>query len=196
MTERPILFSGPLVRAILDGRKTVTRRAFATGHGAPCGDDYPQYPIRELRGRSWHVVNADGAGFQEPARYGVPGDRLWVRETWCYISEPHQPGGAVYAYRADGGEAERILSDVRAWRPSIHMPRAAARLFLDVVDVRVERLHDITEEEAQAEGVPPIPRTDGTDPRYRASFAGIWDGIYGTWDANPWVWRIAFRVLK
>lgn len=78
----PILFSGPLVRRILAGQKTQTRRLFGPSGCVPHGNDYPQYDIRELRGRLWHVENAEGGGFQEPARYGIPGDRLWVRETW------------------------------------------------------------------------------------------------------------------
>ncbi|WP_086793180.1 hypothetical protein [Pseudomonas sp. SCPG-7] len=154
--ERPILFSAPMVRAILDGRKTVTRRAVN-----------PQPVLTEGSGFSWkdHLFGC-GSDDRETARnfskhccpFGKPGDRLYVRET-CFINDYREAGVPVNErasceihYRADGipefeGEEELIR-----WRPSIHMPRWACRILLEITDVRVERLQDISEEQAQAEG--------------------------------------------
>ena len=173
MTERPILFSGPMVRAILDGRKTVTRR-LVTGHDVieerDDGTPWPYYT-------TWS--HGDDGSPWAPCPYGVPGDRLWVRETWRY-HDWTEDGLPWIAYRADDSAAlcedvtpewcDRVeaawatLSDPRntaidgrardrKWRPAIFMPRWASRLTLDVVSVRVERLQAITEEDANREGV-------------------------------------------
>lgn len=200
MQERPILFSGSMVQAILAGRKTQTRRLFGPRHTRVYGGQYPQYDVRELRGRHWWVTNSDGAGFQEPALYGIPGDRLWVRETWCAVSEPTQPGGAAYLYRADDGEAERVITDARGWKPSIFMPREACRIRLEVTGVHVEPLQAITEEDARAEGW--TKRSEvSDDPEVHCDaardwFMDLWDTINGKrapWTTNPWVWVIGFK---
>lgn len=175
-TERPILFSGPMVRAILDGRKTMTRRIFKrrTGITGPELDPTFRCP------------------------YGSPGDRLWVRETWA-VPE------TVTFYRAtDYG----LLPPGAKWSPSIHMPRRASRLTLEVTDVRIERLHDISEEDARAEGVESIafdwrnymPEREAPEQFHknaRESFFSLWESINGTASlaSNPWVWVVSFRRL-
>lgn len=183
MRERPILFNGAMVRAILDGRKTVTRRICK-----------PQ--PSELA----HTTSADGnpmGSWWETGKdinrcpYGKPGDRLWVRETWA--------NGATRAmYRA--GCNESYTPPDGQWRPSIHMPRWACRLLLEVTDVRVERLQAITYEQAAAEGVHRDQRmwyaTDEGGPAFKypeQAFAQLWRQTGGDWDANPWVWVVEFK---
>lgn len=176
MSERPILFSGPMVRAILEGRKTVTRRV--------------------IRGS----LPTDPAPVHFACPYGRKGDRLWVRETfYCddyrYPDAPVEDLRRLLEYRADhrcaNWEAGCPCRDENGrsnWRPSIHMPRWACRLELEVVSVRAERLHEITDgAEVLAEGVLTSSR-DG--------FANLWDEINGKrapWRDNPWVWRVEFR---
>lgn len=186
MRERPILFSGAMVRAILNGRKNQTRR----------------------------VVRPDGDPTDSALRcpYGAPGDRLWVRETWAVgrVFDRTRPAEIPTVerdvpvwWRADGFAEE---SDNRGrWRPSIHMPRWASRITLDIVSVRVERLQAITEADAFAEGVEanPYVMCDGTTDEAmsisaRDNFRALWDSINGkrlgcSWGANPWVWVVEFR---
>ena len=218
MKERPILFNGEMVRAILEGRKTQTRRVVK-----------PQ-PILE-RGL-WKMGGQFSAGWSEGTRsvpcmpghslctrgpYGSPGDRLWVRETWGVATRPcpYQGWRDGIEYRADVAwmDDERDLLplhepeipdevgdfygdyDKEGWRPSIHMPRWASRIMLEVKAVRVERLQEITEEDARAEGVEMVGPASLTS---RSSFAKLWDSInakrgYG-WDTNPWVWVVEFEL--
>lgn len=258
--ERPILFSGPLVRAILDGRKTQTRRLVR-----------PQPPPQTV---AWNFIAASTDGDRrhkfeprdivddiearcgEPIRspYGLPGDRLWVRETWQYNGTCHtSPEGvrgftsitAAVTYRADGTRRSGI--DVSGtypaahpkqptwltpeelsvwwarWRPSIHMPRWASRIDLEVTKVGVERLQDITAEDVMAEGVQVPAAPDGSpllritgkhaptdyldslaeppsaNELLRAEFASLWDGInakIASWASNPWVWVVGFKVVE
>lgn len=207
MKERPILFSGPMIRAILAGKKTQTRRVIK--------------PQPETKWVEWCIYNNGGShsyydadGYStmhlNTARdyrdegecpYGAPGDTLWVRETWACIfgvpkSDAPHPDDVV-CYRADTGEAERIITEVKGWRPSIHMPRAYSRITLEVVSVRVERLQDITEEDAIAEGVSlPARTTTLYDGMYRDAFSFLWDDINGKrgypWSSNCWVWVVSF----
>lgn len=180
MRERPILFSGPMVRAILEGRKTQTRRVAMVTR---CGVRVP-------------ALGCDPAPDAARCPYGVPGDRLWVRETWydnLTARSPEQRASReeVY-YRADGlPEFEGEESEIR-WRPSIHMPRWTSRLTLTITDVRVERLQDITEADAQAEGIE-------TYAGYaRERFRDLWNNLNRSrgfgWDVNPWVWAIGFTT--
>ena len=225
MTERPILFSGEDVRAILGGRKTQARRVVR-----------PQ-PV--LEGRVWRWKPRVGVDINAEhinaamSPYGVPGDRLWVRETWavarCYgkLSPKDMPLGPRNVwYRASSAAPDQPGSEeVRGkWRPSIHMPRWASRITLEITGVRVERVQEISEEDAVAEGIewlteqhqtarcryhPPSYSQDGVcvDPGYCSCgeysdiehFRDRWDSInarwdYG-WDADPWVWVIEFKVL-
>jgi len=167
MKERPILFSGPMVRAILEGRKTQTRRIVK-----------PQ----PLRDRGVMAFN-DGEHPQMRCPYGKPGDRLWVRETWCPDVEPY-----TFRYKADGDEP------LERWRPSIHIPRWASRITLEVVSVRVERLQNISEDDALAEGITLVER--GTSPVDQ--FNKLWESINGpgSWEANPWVWVVEFKRIE
>lgn len=185
MRERPLLFTSPMVRAILAGRKTQTRRICKPQPSA-----------------SAHTTAADGTPMRawwetgkeiNDCPYGFAGDRLWVRETWANIGEPKAP---IYAYRADTEDGERVRVDA-PWKPSIHMPRAACRLVLKVTDVRVERLQSISEADAMAEGTqePSLLPITGARLTERSVFAALWESINGadSWAANPWVWAITFK---
>lgn len=185
MKERPILFSGPLVRAILDGRKSQTRRLIRS---AGLGEKLAEMKPLSL------AMNSP---------YGGPGDRLWVRETFAgpVLSVRGDDFVEDYYWRASDEQPRDYKGKLVRWRPSIHMPRAASRITLEVTSVRVERLQAITEEDAVAEGVDAIPV--GDVPRQatwsrRQDFAQLWDKINGkraTWASNPWVFVIAFRRL-
>jgi hypothetical protein len=211
MVEKPILFSGEMVRAILAGRKTQTRRVVTNvPHATNC-------KLRSARqidgGRDWEFMVVDKNGdFANAAAcpYGKPGDQLWVRETWQQVGElgperwtfevPTEGEGRLL-YAADIDEEEPPK-----WRPSIHMPRWASRLTLTLKTVRVERLNEISEADAKAEGVnggclvcghnAPCG-CDTPSPDHRDSFIGLWDSINATrgyaWDANPWVWVVEFE---
>lgn len=203
--ERPILFSGSMVRAILDGKKTMTRRVIK-----------PQ-PEMELDGE----ILPDGTGGYgwEPVLppwskwpYQV-GDRLWVRETWTLWEDP-EDGHDWVLYRAGGRMSFPNIEHLDMprdpfadkWRPSIFMPRWASRIMLEITGVRVERVQDITEGDAREEGI-----TDGgclncgehepcgcdnPQPDARDAFIWLWDSINGKtcpWSSNPWVWVISFK---
>lgn len=195
--EFPILFSGPMVRAILEGRKTQTRRIFKVPSWSETDYMPPQlYP--SLKGL--HMVE-DESRCLAPVKcpYGESGDRLWVREgTVVHTSIREQLCG----YRADGCSAtERFEKNM----PSIHMRRAHCRIMLEITDVRVQRLQDITKEDAEAEGAeggcencgetPCHVGCVGHIPNFRDGFAHIWMKINGeaSWHANPWVWAVTFK---
>lgn len=198
MKERPIIFSAPMVRAILAGTKTQTRRIVPTM--VTCGR--VEYPGKR-DGRGYSRVNwldtAEGmAQAAQECKYGLPGDRMWVKETWGAV--PHMMGGIqpeTLRYRADG-EYQNERGTWR-WRPSIHMPRWASRITLEITDVRVERLQDISEADAKAEGVS-MPDGTPTPPdfwSYQQEFRHLWEQINGpgSWDANPFVWVVTFRRI-
>lgn len=218
--ERPILFSAPMVRAILDGRKTVTRREINPRmHTADSSFELHQQPDGSWR--PMHTFDEscmDDQGTEHPITcpFGKIGERLWVRETWYCdhsevmsgpylkpddldISEARDDGTLVYA--ADG--LTPYEADQPVWKPSIHMPRWACRILLEITDVRVERLQDISEEQAMVEGVHKQPTTDwysvpgidGAGNTPRSAFANLWNSTGGDWDANPWVWCVSFRRL-
>ena len=206
--ERPILFSAPMVRAILERRKTVTRRP-VKGAGLKWLEDFtPEYvalPENHL------------------CPYGNPGDRLWVRETHSFVPDPEEPAGySQVLYAADGQQYGKN-------RPSIHMFRADSRILLEITDVRVERLQDINDDQAKAEGcfftdygqqcfhggtgwkdVGDCPAQAGHQQRNgwawdkttsheqclftpRFAFANLWNATGGDWDANPWCWVVEFK---
>lgn len=190
---KPILFNTDMVRAILEGRKTVTRRVVKP---------QPEFSIlADRKGRMPLSYWVDNERWVKPPYQ--PGDILYVREPYCQYEKRHIIDGVKYAYKANATpESERARKDFGyKWRPSIHMPREAARIFLRVTDVRVERLQNITDEEAVREGCGKLPCEDWVECRTkRENFSGIWDttikpkdrALYG-WVANPYVWRIAFE---
>jgi hypothetical protein len=179
MKERPILFSGPMVRAIMAGRKTQTRRVIGLtqfGRSDTPGYDWTFRGTRNGgRGGLWQDFRHEQ--MLRLCKFGTPGDRLWVRETFS-DSEP------VF-YRADGIAND---SDVR-WKPSIFMPRELSRLTLEIVAVRVERVQEITDDDARAEGV--------DIGLARWGFVQLWDSINAArghcWENNPWVWVVEFK---
>jgi hypothetical protein len=216
MADRPILFSGPMVRALLDGRKTQTRRIVKPQpHHGPVGE------VVHLGDGGWAMDDGDLSGhWQCPC--GVPGDRLWVREGGLEGLRPrnfrifaHDATPGRYWVDSDGGRygagygpaitRDSMLKTGR-WkvRPSIHMPRWASRLTLEITDIRVERLHEISDADALAEGVRKqlaagwfsVPGVDGAGTSARAAYALLWNAINGpgSWDANPWVWAVSFTV--
>lgn len=221
--ERPILFSSSMVRAILEGQKTVTRRPVKGGQiprlGCPeqsepwvaVGQKHPRYGFL-VYGKSEEECAAN-VGVFGACPYGQRGARLWVRETWhCdhfdvqrgpYLKpddldlvEARENGTLVYA--ADG--LKPYEQEQPIWKPSIHMPRWASRIQLEITAVRVERLQDITEEQARAEGVISAERDidpDGNDYSPLELFGGLWTKLNGmdSWSANPWVWVVEFRRI-
>jgi hypothetical protein len=197
MRERPILFSGPMVRAILAGQKTQTRRPVKP---QPLGDAAGVYADRYNHGSDWAFWLPDNR-MTEPRTwrcpYGAPGDRLWVRESWAdgrriYPFDPFIFRAATDAYDE---EICRKEDDRFRWRPSIHLPRRAARLVIDVTDVRVERLWDVSDADACAEGVMADWDGDPSVAAPRGRFRALWERINGafSWDPNPWVWVVTFR---
>lgn len=199
MKDRPILFSAPMVRALIDGRKTMTRRVVKpTIMGCTVGT------YSDCQRGVYECVNVGDDGDPIDAQpiacpYGAPGHRLWVRETWM----PNGPG--VIHYRAD---IQQDMDSGLRWRPSIYMPRSASRLTLEITAVRVERVQQITDEDAVREGiveglhgfyVPGIgedhPGQCFVGPRY--AFGNGWDKLHGpgAWDRNEWVWAIEFKVI-
>jgi hypothetical protein len=229
--EHPTLFNGPMVRALLAGTKTQTRRvvtarnslvdgeagfpwgeldftdAFVDAGPSPAGNPGPYLkvarPSYETRHRIYSRVQ--------------PGDRLWVRETfYCDHAFARKAGsaeevsewlemtyyGADYLTQRDWANADEWAEGVPPWRPSIHMPRWASRITLEVTDVRVERLQEISEDDARAEGVEanPYVMADGSIDEAMSitasvNFAALWDSINGwlSWQTNPWVWVVSFK---
>ena len=223
MKERPFLFSGEMIRALLAGTKTQTRRVMKvqpdhrTTHVSICRDQWMGI------GPSGNGVGTAQWDSWQKSPFAT-GDRLWVRETWGVISHswdkhgnrvkwtPNRPatairempfgkcyysGHVIYAANGpnewsdndDGGGEPRSL-----WHPSIHMPRAACRLVLEITDIRAERLQDISEADAEAEGGP-VDHPNGTA---RGWFEQLWEKLYGagSWDANPWTWVIEFKKVE
>lgn len=195
-TERPILFSGQMVRAILDGRKTQTRRIVK--------HEIPQH-LRHVR-RLTNTNGDEGAVITEHpdmrsgqlaasvwCPYGKTGDRIWVRETHLI-----RGAGTVVDYRADFDPIDAAGHGALygGWRPSLFMRRDHSRITLQVLNVRVERLQDISEDDAKAEGVT-LKGTSRYDGEARDAFEALWCSINGadSWEANPWVWCISFRVV-
>lgn len=219
--ERPILFSGPMVRAILDGRKTMTRRVVKPQH-------------------EFAPSMRTGKACWENSPFGEPGDTLWVRETFAlYGMEAAPEHERPRFYRADDDAKPGYATppDI-TWKPSIHMPRWASRITLKITDVRVERLQEITEADAKAEGCPPhiepkwwqgYHRDDpllhqcaqddgtGTPPGWlievkpyrdlshmnrssKVEFRNLWDSLNSKrgfgWTVNPWVWVLTFQPLR
>ncbi len=200
MADRPIIFSAPMVRALLDGRKTQTRRVLKKPTWAQDAG-WPERIMDEcgLDGRlSWFDRNT---GCLAELPIPQPGDRLYVREAWAPLSAltHNDPGPTALAangfYRAD---ESTIDGEISRWRPSIHMPRWASRLTLHVTDVRVQRLQEISEDDAVAEGCPAQTDDELAGMEARGWFRDLWNSIHGpdAWDANPWVAAITFDVKR
>jgi hypothetical protein len=197
MKERPILFSAPMVRSLLNDSKTQTRRVVKPKH----------LPFVENLTANF----LDGKWGERPMPYGQPGDRLWVRETFADlrgtgIEHRPDPSGPLkrYAFAANhppgsNGDEARKEFGVK-WKPSIHMPRAASRITLEITEVRVERLQDISEDDAVSEGATWSFSRSGPrgDLSVKAGFVDLWESINGpgSWEANPWVWVVSFKHLE
>lgn len=193
--ERPILFSGLMVQAILEGRKTQTRRVIKPQPTPWRPDDVEDVVEWQCKSRGT-VIHSVPSGLIPFCPYGEVGDRLWVRETFGL------PFGLSYGrkvlYRADGCHTPDAMW---SWRPSIHMPRWASRLTLEIIGVRVERIQDISEADVKAEGCEYLAYrcADEMRPNDPSEFSDLWDIInekrgFG-WAANPWVWVVEFRVI-
>jgi hypothetical protein len=215
LRQRPILFSGPMVRALLSGTKTQTRRIVKPQpHHGPVGE------MVHLGDGGWAMDDGDLSGHWQ-CPYGVPGDLLIVRETFRLPDtfDPHSPAAAKLMVGSDRSPNVFYLADssVRSagsytgspgkTRVSIHMPRWASRLTLEITDVRVERLQDISEADAVAEGVSnsmdacgrmfwTAPPSDDFINSARFAYLRLWDAINGDGSAaaNPWVWAVSFKV--
>ncbi|HBR6817724.1 TPA: hypothetical protein ACF7WS_003549 [Klebsiella pneumoniae] len=231
MKERGMIFNGEMVRAILDGRKTQTRRPIK----------WKQTRFTEIGEREdgskwpWSEDAEHSCDFWHPCPFGAVGDRIWVRETWGVASHafsddglmidwvPDRPATAIHEmpfgngyysgyaiYAADGdftwGDDDGYEDGRSCWKPSIHMPRAASRILLEITNVRVERLNAISQEDAQAEGMELAgwrptysdPDSGGEVMTPYDNFAELWSSIYGeeSWNANPWVWVIEFKRVE
>lgn len=224
MKERPMIFNAEMVRAILDGRKTQTRRPINPQPELPKGSGFSWKGAVYGSGSDDHETNRNFAHTKCP--FGKPGDRIWVRETfqgplfdwdmmdsYCNDSAPFEkPEFCVY--KADGVptpefyDADDVLHC--RWRPSIHMPRWASRITLEITGVGVQRLQSITPNDAAREGLVKLPATGryclnqgdqyfgGASHDAREVFSGLWESIYGeeSWQANPWVWVIEFKRIE
>jgi hypothetical protein len=198
----PILFSGEMVRAILAGRKTVTRRIVKSGKElAPASANFRREPSPNTYGEGWLAdwPHEYGRTRMMDCPYGRPDHptdrRLWVRETFC----PRYFDDGSVGYRADFNAKDlRGLVTEPKWKPSIFMRQSESRITLDVTGARVERLHEITEEDARAEGAECGSQREGMHTA-RDAFAVLWDSINGkraAWGTNPWVWVVEFsRVV-
>ncbi|AXY31888.1 ASCH domain-containing protein [Klebsiella aerogenes] len=229
MTERGMIFNAEMVRALLDDRKTQTRRIMKP-QPEPCprgGHWWPSNVFKTMLHVEEEMQNGKGGWgglVGDACPFGDVGDRIWVRETFqgplfdyeqmeSYLEDSSKFEKPEFCqYAADGKPAPEYYDaddNLRhGWRPSIHMPRWASRILLEITDVRVERLNAISEEDARAEGIidggclncgepEPCgcanPEPDATD-----AFAYLWQSIYGqeNWNANPWVWVIEFKRVK
>ncbi|EPP3317131.1 hypothetical protein ACT9D3_003910 [Salmonella enterica subsp. diarizonae serovar 50:r:z] len=214
MKERGMIFNAEMVNAILSGRKTQTRRIMKVQPGTP------EFGLRRIIESSKANENGmyfwsqdDACGIKARSKpflfpYGEVGDRIWVRETFRVHSRATDVATLVYRASVRNSWTEQTHrvpvavcnkpSTPEKWTPSIHMPRWASRILLEITDVRVERLRDLSEEDAKSEGI--TPSAGGVLPgwEYRINFRDLWMDIYGTdnWEANPWVWVIEFKRVE
>ncbi|ENE9393054.1 TPA: hypothetical protein NBR93_000303 [Enterobacter hormaechei] len=202
-----MIFNGEMVRAILDGRKTQTRRVMKV---QPSDGFHPTHNGYDLDlNAHWYTPGVvDKNGYLQPAKkdvfgvadenegytcpFGAVGDRIWVRETFCPVPDHEEPAGcSAILYAADGN------GPYGKWVPSIHMPRWASRLTLEITGMRVERLASVSDEDAGKEGYPANPAPYGGTMDKWLWFRGLWDSIYPdqSFKHNPWVWVIEFKVV-
>lgn len=216
MKERPILFSTEMVKAILDGRKTMTRRIVkpqppedwgVKGLHIFCDGNY--FPIViDKHGNEEPGTQCFGAYDEEgiwgvKCLYGQISDVLWVRETYEIYQGKYKEHHGMVMYKASEKvsiEDGNKFGEKPKWRPSIFMPKSASRISLRITNIRVERLNDISEEDAKKEGViySANPGKENYGNGYRANFRLLWESINGkgSWEQNPWVWVIEFERLK
>ncbi|HCO6890868.1 TPA: hypothetical protein OBS79_000652 [Escherichia coli] len=237
MKERGMIFNDGMVRAILDGRKIQTRRIMKV-QPVLNGNFFEVFGAAWSKGMT-SVPAVPGHSLSTSCPFGVIGDRIWVRETWGVVSHelnedgriqpwnPDRPATAIHEmpfgkgyysghaiYAADGeftwGDDDGYEDGRSCWKPSIHMPRAASRILLEITDVRVERLNSISEADAAREGLMKLPVTGrycinqgdqyfgGASHDAREVFSWLWKSIYGddSWQANPWVWVIKFKRIE
>lgn len=219
ITERGMIFNGEMVRAILDGRKTQTRRIMKP-QPEPCprgGHWWPSNVFKTMLHVEEEMQNGKGGWgglVGDACPFGDVGDRIWVRETWA---EAGASAPDLKLYRANYPEhVPSIYENVPPaeeirWTPSIHMPRTASRIQMEITDVRVERLNAISEEDAEAEGIDMEALYDSQDcydciadhnmtgrPTVTGAFKYLWESIYGEegWKSNPWVWVIEFKLVE
>jgi hypothetical protein len=238
MTEHGMIFNGEMVKAILNGRKTQTRRMLNIQ------PEHAEFGLRRVieskNGRDngkYFWSQSDATGMKARSKvfgcpYGAVGDRIWGRETWAVVSHafdddglmidyvPDRPAKAVHEkpfgngyysghaiYAADGGftwgNDDGCLDGRSCWKPSIHMPRWASRITLEITSVRIERLNDISEADAITEGFTSTAQLTASGDDYTGlyasdRFADTWQSIYGaeSWNANPWVWVIEFKRVE
>jgi hypothetical protein len=207
MKERPILFSAPMVRAILEGRKTQTRRVVKL-------ENHHIINNITMRDGEWYYDTGNKCYFKINCPYGKVGDRIWVRETFG-LNEGSTKTEREFYYRADHVGCNSFSSidlktgetvQVNKWKPSIHMPRKESRIDLEITGVRVERLNDISEQDAIAEGVNQemilnaVTQLDDPLPKHAfvGGFKWLWESINGagSWQQNPWVWVVSFRRVE
>ncbi|MEZ7000510.1 hypothetical protein [Klebsiella variicola] len=238
MKERGMIFNGEMVRAILDGRKTQTRRevklnldiaclattydwatSLAANHYQGLTEEQIQQKAESLRGVIHPVILGNGQMVSIICPHGKPGDRIWVREAFRVHSRATDVATLIYKASERNSWTEQTHrvpvavcnkpATPEKWTPSLHMPRWASRILLEITDVRVERLNTISEKDATAEGVPPagslLPDYPGTflTPKgdfatAKVAFQRLWESIYGeeSWKANGWVWVISFKRVE
>lgn len=204
--EHPILFSTPMVQALLEGIKTMTRRLVKPQPDSECEPNrVPCILGNEEQWDKWFWDTSEGERFIKYCPYGDLGDILWVRETFTFTehikTEPEERH-LEYWYKADRfferydaweRDTTTGIDRVETWKPSIFMPREACRIFLEITDIKVERLNDISEQDAEKEGAEQFP----FDDTFIQSFKRIWEKINGkeSWKENPWVWVISFKRI-
>lgn len=218
MADKPIIFSGPMVRALLEGRKTQTRRVLPADPAWPMDESRfeTERALRMPLTSVWFRTGPEypSGSYRVAVRY-APGDRLYVREAHALVPSSayrFSPGVPYAVNDEDGSQAcvyregwERSKPGT-GWRPSIHMPRWASRITLTVTEVRVQRLQEISEADAMAEGASPVMTNEGVSPTgmpfsewsWRDGFHTLWNSLHGpdAWDANPWVVAVSFTVEK
>lgn len=198
MNERPIIFNSEMVIAILDGRKTQTRRLMKIQQ--PNKEFKIAVQVNEKKPNiiSWVKLSNDGlliTDRHEPSfkcPFGKIGDRLYVRETWAKLT-------IGYVYKAEDSIFDN--HPIFKWKPSIYMPKSAARIWLEITDIRVERVQDINGADAIKEGVTMenVISVQGLDNQWKQcinNFSDLWNSIYNNWNDNPWVWVIEFKRIN
>lgn len=208
MKERPILFGDAMIRAILAGQKTQTRRLVKHQPDAPVTDacpcrNYPHGPVTAdwyWRPRHGHLNKAPSHGWDFKCPYGQPGDRLWVREAWRLPSIFNAPSCCLFAHSLALHAADGRSNPACTHQNTMLMPRWASRILLEITDVRIERLQSISEADAEAEGIDFLRHAQDADETLTARdlYECLWDSINGagSWAANPWVWVVELKRVE